>query len=204
MADPPRLLLSEALGRIHNGYVGLLRPTTREGSWIRRLGRSNFSHAVLFYRRKDSLGRSTLRLVEQIEPEGRAVPAEPYIRACPSGTFVVYRPKYTSSRRALGAVDWALENVPGVPYDKKGMFRSFLSHMPFFRWWIRPDDNDEANGDSKPTPLYCSAAVARACRVGGKLDLVPGLADRFTEPGDLAKSAALERLFTIVLPEDGR
>lgn len=191
----PALHIEHALPLILDGDIGLLHPTTREGRWIVRLSRSWYSHAVLFFWQQH--GRSSaLWICEQIEPEGREIPARPYILDCPSGTFTVFRPKKALRYKAGKAVDWARQNVPGVPYDKKGLWRAFWSHAPFIRWWLRPSEDDEANGGDR-RPLYCSAAVARASRLGGGLDLVPGLADHWTEPGDLAKSAALDRLFTI-------
>jgi len=199
MADSPSLPLSTALRQINNGDIGLMTPTTGTGNWIVRLGRSKFSHCCMFF--KQRMRQATVVwLVEQINPEGREVPARSYLKACPSGCVTVYRPRWANRHRAVTAVEWMRANVPGVSYDHKGLWRSFWAHAPVVRWWLRPDDDDEANGNGR-RPLYCSAAVARACRIGGGLDLVPGLSDSWTEPGDLAKSAALERLFTIVLPE---
>ena len=42
-------------------------------------------------------------------------------------------------------------------------------------------------------------AVSRACRRGG-VDPVPNLADRLTEPGDLARSAFFGYRFTLLPP----
>jgi len=46
------------------------------------------------------------------------------------------------------------------------------------------------NGDGDSSAPFCSEAVSRAWRLAG-VDLVPNLADRYTEPGDLARSAHL-------------
>jgi hypothetical protein len=57
-----------------------------------------------------------------------------------------------------------------------------------------PAKTDDALDGSLP---FCSQAVARAYREGWR-DLVPCLADRYTEPGDLARSALLQYQFTLV------
>jgi len=189
-----RVCLVNALRLIHNGDVGIFRPTTAKGRWIVRFGRHWASHVAMFVKLD---GR--LSMAEQTEPKGRIVGAEGYLRSLPSGTVAVYRPRWVNRYQRLKAVRWMLENVPGTPYDKKGLWRAFWSHAPFVRFWLRPNWDDESNGDRKS--LYCSAAVSRAMRVGG-LDPVHGLGDRWTEPGDLAKSAALVRQFEIVLSEE--
>ena len=192
---PPQVPIGKALGRIHDGDLGILRPTTAEGRWITRIGRARESHVLAFYWRRGGKGGKTLWIVEQIAPEGRTVPAKPYLLACPSETFTVYRVRKELRFDAKRAVEWALVNIPGVEYDEKGLWRSALSHMPYIRWYLKPSEDDEANGNG-PQPLYCSAAMSRMARAGG-VDLVPGLADRWTEPVDIRRSAALVPVLTI-------
>jgi len=71
-----------------------------------------------------------------------------------------------------------------------GVIDVFRAHVRLF---VRPETDDAANGTHPP---FCSQAVALACRAGG-VDPVPQLADRLTEPGDLARSPFFAYLFTL-------
>ena len=83
--------------------------------------------------------------------------------------------------------------LTGKPYGVRAVLRVALRKFPFIRWFVRPDMNDESNGDLP----FCSHAVARAyCRAG--LDPVPQLANRLTEPADLARSACFKYQSTLV------
>jgi hypothetical protein len=186
---------SEARRLIHIGDVGIMGPTTVTGRWIVWFGRHWASHCCVFYREYDG----TLRICEQTWPEGRTVDAEPYIRSCPSGLIVVYRPKWTSRYYRDKAVAWMLANVPGTPYDKKGIFRSLLTYLPGARGFFRPNYDDAANGHDR-RQLYCSGMVSRYLRTG-RLDPAHGLADNWTEPSDIAKSAVLDPVFRITFEE---
>lgn len=198
MAELPSLLLEKSLDAIHIGDVGIMGPTSWSGRWIVRLGRHWASHCCVFYRSKTG----ALWICEQIFPEGRVTPAKTYLRCCPSGLVVVYRPRWPNRYQRGKAIDWMLANVPGTPYDTHGIWRSLATYTPGLREWIRPNNDDEGNGDNK-RPLYCSGMVSRTLRKGN-LDPVHGLADNWTEPSDIAKSAVLDPLFRIVLPEVSR
>jgi hypothetical protein len=81
----------------------------------------------------------------------------------------------------------------------RGDGRAVASWLPVVRWLVRPVTDDRANGAHPP---FCSQAVAIACRAGG-VDPVPNLADRLTEPGDLARSPFFRYRFTLV-PDCGQ
>lgn len=191
-----RLPYSEAERQIRIGDVGIMGPTSCSGRAIVWFGRHWASHCCVFYRDADA----SLRICEQIMPEGRTVPAVWYVNACPSGLIVVYRPKWTSRHYRDKAVAWMLDNVPGTPYDRKGIIRSFLTYVPGVRGFWRPDYDDSGNGGDR-RPLYCSGMVSRFLRTGN-LDPAHGLADSSTEPSDIAKSAVLDPIFRITLPEE--
>ena len=55
-------------------------------------------------------------------------------------------------------------------------------------------DYDEQRKDGDPP--FCSEAVSIAVQAGG-VDPVPTLADRYTEPGDLARSLFFHYRFTL-------
>jgi hypothetical protein len=83
----------------------------------------------------------------------------------------------------------------GLPYGWRNVLNTAMCHLVGARLACRPslDDDEEPRG----TP-FCSEAVARAYReVPGGVDLVPNLADRFTEPADLARSSMLQYVCTI-------
>jgi len=86
----------------------------------------------------------------------------------------------------------AMKRIIGKPYGWRAILATACVHLPLIRWFVRPILSDGANG-SLP---FCSAAVSKAVRVGG-VDLVPNLADGFTEPGDIVRSAALSLRFVL-------
>jgi hypothetical protein len=84
----------------------------------------------------------------------------------------------------------------GCLYGWHNLWNVGLLHLPFIRWfWFaRPQTDDQVNGRHPP---FCSEAVAIACRAGG-VDPVRNLADRMTEPQDLARSLFFEYQGTLV------
>jgi hypothetical protein len=63
-----------------------------------------------------------------------------------------------------------------------------------WRWLVRPDLNDRRFTSQPP---FCSEACVMADRLGGRVDPVPQLADRLTEPADLARSPFYRYRFTL-------
>ena len=94
-----------------------------------------------------------------------------------------------SRRRAL----LAMIGITGKQYGWVNLGRAALLHLPVFRFLVRPDTNDS---EISAWPPFCSQAVAMADRAGG-IDPVPNLADRLTEPGDLARSKFFQYRFTL-------
>jgi len=82
----------------------------------------------------------------------------------------------------------------GCRYGRWALFRVGLLHLPLIRWLVRPNLDDAGNGSGPP---FCSHAVAIATRAGG-VDAVRNLADRITEPGDLARSLFYRYAGTLV------
>lgn len=70
------------------------------------------------------------------------------------------------------------------PYGYRNVLLAAIRHLPIVRLFVRPLTNDN---ETSPYPPHCADAITRADRVGG-VDPVPNLADRVTEPGDLARS----------------
>jgi len=88
-----------------------------------------------------------------------------------------------------------MRRLCGCPYGYLGLATAALLHLPVVRWFVRPVTDDEAV-DRRPP--FCSHACAMADRLGGRVDPVPQLADRLTEPADLARSPFYAYRFTLM------
>jgi hypothetical protein len=126
---------------------------------------------------------------------GRAVTLSSQVRRWPN-RIDVYEvnpdgrwPEY--DRR--GAVRF-MRRLTGCDYGYCGLIATALLHLPVIRWFVRADVDDRAF-DRRPP--FCSHACAMSDRLGGGVDPVPHLADRFTEPADLARSPFYRYRFTL-------
>ena len=81
-----------------------------------------------------------------------------------------------------GAVRF-MRRLAGTDYGYVGLAAAAALHCPLVRLLVRPETDDAAI-DRRPP--FCSHACAMADRIGGGVDPVPHLADRLTEPADLA------------------
>lgn len=88
-----------------------------------------------------------------------------------------------------------MRRLCGCRYGYAGLIGAALLHLPVVRWFVRPELDDEAF-DRRPP--FCSQACAMADRLGGGVDPVPHLADRLTEPADLARSPLYRYRFTLI------
>ena len=88
-----------------------------------------------------------------------------------------------------------MRRLCGCDYGYRGLATAALLHLPLVRWFVRPDVDDEAV-DRRPP--FCSHACAMADRLGGGVDPVRHLADRLTEPADLARSPFYRYRFTLI------
>lgn len=88
-----------------------------------------------------------------------------------------------------------MRQFAGTPYGWWNVARAGFLHLPVVRLLVPAETDDTANGTYPP---FCSQAVSRAVRDGG-VDPVPNLADRLTEPADLARSSFFRYRFTLIL-----
>jgi hypothetical protein len=88
-----------------------------------------------------------------------------------------------------------MRRLAGCDYGYVAVLSAAMLHMPFVRMAVRAEVEDDAV-DRRPP--FCSQACAMVDRVGGGVDPVPHLADRLTEPADLARSPFYEYIFTLV------
>jgi hypothetical protein len=173
---------------IRNADVLLFRRRNRITKAIMVAGRSRYTHAAMAGWWKDRL-----MCVEMTSGGGRAQLLSNIVQrwpGCVDVYSVIARPPRFAPWRAL---DVMIE-ITGRPYGWFNLFRASALHMPFVRFLVRPDEDDTS---SSTWPPFCSHAVSKALRAGGG-DPVPNLADRHTEPGDLARSAMLKYQFTLI------
>ena len=155
-------------------------------------GRGLHSHAAKVGRWKEDL--LCLEVREWVG--GRVVTLASQVRRYP-GRIDVYEtnpdlrwPQYDRA----GAVGH-MRRLGGCDYGWGNVLAAALVHLPGIRLLARPNTNDRL-ADRRPP--FCSQAVAAAERVGGGVDPVPYLADRLTEPADLARSLFYRYRFTLL------
>jgi hypothetical protein len=186
---PKQRLVSLAAGRqqIVDGDLLLFR----RRSLISIAGRGEHSHAA-----KAAWWGEDLFCLEVREWHGgRAVTVESQVRRFPA-RIDVYRanpanrwPEYDRTRASA-----MMRRLAGCDYGYAGLLAAAMLHLPLIRMAVRAEVDDDAI-DRRPP--FCSQACAMVDRVGGGVDPVPHLADRLTEPADLARSPFYEYLFTL-------
>ena len=88
-----------------------------------------------------------------------------------------------------------MRRLAGCDYGYRNVLAASLLHLPILRLFVKPNTDDRAE---TRLPPFCSEAVARAERSGGNVDPVRHLADRITEPADLARSPFYKYRFTLI------
>lgn len=180
--------LAAARKEAHDGDLLLFR---RRGL-ISIAGRGDHSHAA-----KAAWWGDDLFCLEVREwYGGRAVTLESQVRKYP-GRIDLYRtnpddrwPEYDRAR----AITW-MRRLAGCDYGYTAVLAAAMLHLPIVRLAVRAEVEDSAV-DRRPP--FCSQACVMADRVGGGVDPVPHLADRLTEPADLARSPFYQYACTLV------
>jgi hypothetical protein len=185
--DQLRLLCcAKAAYQVRDADVFLHRSHAWYSSLFRASGRSEYSHASLAAHWHGRI--HCLQAVWGGDPK----PLLSRMVALAPGQIDVYRcNRLSTADREIIAAD--MIEVVGRGYSWQGILRASLSHLPIVRLFVAIDSDDRVGA----TPnAFCSHAVAHCyARLGH--DLVPNLADRLTEPGDLAHSALLQYQFTL-------
>jgi hypothetical protein len=191
MAQGDRLkfvTMSAARGHVRDGDLLLFR----RRSLISIAGRGTHSHAA-----KAAWWGDDLFCLEVREwYGGRAVTLESQVRKYP-GRIDLYRtnpddrwPEYDRAR----AITW-MRRLAGCDYGYTAVLSAAMLHLPVVRLAARAEVEDSAI-DRRPP--FCSQACVMADHLGGGVDPVPHLADRLTEPADLARSPFYQYAFTLV------
>jgi hypothetical protein len=192
--EATRLIRDADLLLFRRAPLSLRSPGSIVGKAIATSGRSDYSHAAkaVWWRCNSP---SVLLCVEVREfYGGRAVTLESQVRENP-GRIDVYRANEAGcvEYSRFGAAAYML-SFTGQPYGYGAIARAAKAYIPFVRWAFETD-SDDRQCDSHA--VFCSEAVSRADRIGGGVDPVPNLADRDTEPGDLARSDFYRYQFTL-------
>lgn len=85
------------------------------------------------------------------------------------------------------------KRLTGCDYGYGAVLEAALLHLPIIRTFVSPNVEDQSV-DRRPP--FCSQACAMADRLAGGVDPTPQLADRLTEPADLARSPFYQYAFT--------
>lgn len=183
--------LNEYDSLIRDGDLLLFRGRGLLSRLIGVAGRSEYTHAARAVWWGDLLFCCEVRE----RKGGRAVTLESQVQKYP-GMIDVF--ETNPSRRwddydRRGAVSYT-RRLAGCDYGYLGVLKAALRHLPLWRFLIRPDMNDQKRTSQPP---FCSQACAMADRLGGGVDPVPHLADRVTEPADLARSPFYRYRFTL-------
>ena len=184
----PLVPLADARPQIADGDLLLFR---RRGL-IAIAGRGEHSHAA-----KAAWWGDELFCLEVREWHGgRAVTLESQLKKYP-GRIDLYHtnpanrwPEYDRTRSTT-----MMRRLAGCDYGYAAVLAAAMLHLPFVRMAVRAEVEDDAI-DRRPP--FCSQACAMVDRVGGGVDPVPHLADRLTEPADLARSPFYKYAFTLV------
>jgi hypothetical protein len=178
----------EVRSRIQDGDLLLFR----RRSLISQAGRGSHSHAA-----KAAWWGEDLFCVEIREwVGGRAVTLSSQVRRLPAriDVFEVNPDDRWPEYDRLGAVRF-MRRLAGCQYGYASLVGAAIVHLPIVRWLTSPSF-DDLSIDRRPP--FCSQACALADRLGGGIDPVPHLADRFTEPADLARSPFYRYRFTLI------
>jgi hypothetical protein len=192
--DATRLIKDADLLLFRRAPLSLGSPGSIISKVIATSGRSDYTHAAkaVWWRCNSP---SVLLCVEVREfYGGRAVTLDSQVRKNP-GLIDVYtaNDSLAVEYSRFGAAAYML-SFTGQPYGYEAIARAAGAYLPFVRLAYRTD-TDDAQIDHHA--VFCSEAVSRADRLGGGVDPVPNLADRDTEPGDLARSDFYRYQFTL-------
>jgi hypothetical protein len=185
--------LSEAKRKIRNGDLLLFRRRCA----ISVAGRGEHSHVA-----KAAWWGDDLFCLEVISMHGgRAITLASQVEQYPGriDVFQVNPRNRWNQYDRRGAVRF-MRRFCGYGYGYAGLVAAAFLHLPVVRWLVRPNVDDKFI-DRRPP--FCSQACAMADRIGGGVDPVPHLADRLTEPADLARSPFYRYRFTLVPDENG-
>jgi hypothetical protein len=183
--------LADVADDIRDGDLLLFRGRGAVARLIGVAGRSEYSHAARAVWCGNDLFCCEVRELRG----GRAVTLASQVRRFP-GLIDVFEVNPSNRWREYnrrGAVRY-MRRLAGCDYGYLGVLQAALRHAPLWRFLVHPDSDDQR---APGQPPFCSQASTMADRLGGGVDPVPHLADRLTEPADLARSPFYRYRFTL-------
>jgi len=187
--------LSQAKPEIQDADLLLFRGKGIISRLIRSFGRGKYSHAA-----KASWIKGELFCLEVREWRGgRAVTLSSQVQKFPGQidvfeTNAIKLPDYNRTK-----ADSLMLLFAGIEYGYSDIIATAVLHA----WGLRLIAQANVDDDFvSKRPPYCSAACAIADRVGGGIDPVPNLADKITEPSDLARSQLYRYRCTLIPDEE--
>ncbi len=187
--DPQRMNVPYADARRHIGDGDLL--LFRRRGLISIAGRGEHSHAA-----KAAWWGHDLFCLEVMQLSGgRAVTLSSQVTPYP-GRWDVYEanPENRWPDYDVAGSTRYMKRLCGCDYGYWGLMTAALLHLPVVRFFLKADTED---GAVDHRPPFCSQACVMADRIGGGVDPVEHLADRLTEPADLARSPFYRYKFTL-------
>jgi hypothetical protein len=182
---------SESAPQIGSGDLLLFRGSGLISRLIGTAGRSRYTHAAKAIWWNDILFCCEVRELRG----GRAVTLESQVRRFPGQIDVFHvDPEVRWPEYDFDRANRFMLQLTGCDYGYAGLLKAAVLHVPLWRLLVKPELNDASIADHPP---FCSHACAMADRLGGGVDPVPHLADRITEPGDLARSPFYRYQFTL-------
>lgn len=200
----------DAAPLLQTGDVAMFRGKTWVSWLIKHFGGGPYSH-VAMVSKIGSNGKAYTELVEFREFIGsRAVSLRSQLD---NQDIDIFRPikeiktsKYAYTFNGVTAVDY-IRAMTGTSYSYWKILVFVMQRVPFVRWFV----SSYFEEDSNDTLQVCSTAVAEAlCRgyegvhlseddggVVPPFDIMPFKPNGYMEPNDVARTAALEYLFTI-------
>lgn len=196
-----QLRYAKARDQIRTGDLLLYKPRwwAIHSRLICVAGRTPYCHAAMAYWNRSTVEQAVLlSVLEMCARGGRQSSLAEQVDRYP-GLIDVFESglEHTMTGRRQFYRHRAVEVMTGFVGRRYGwwnLLRTSLVHLPFVRLLVRPSTDDQLENGHPP---FCSQAIAAACRAGG-VDPVPNLADRMTEPGDLARSPFFKYRFTLV------
>ncbi len=191
MSSAKQRTLSECCEEIQDGDLLLFRGRGLVSRAIAAAGRTHYTHAA----RTAWWGNDLFCCEVREFYGGRAVTLESQVRRKP-GSIDVFEanPDGLWSNYSRDGATRYMRRLAGCDYGYLGVLRAAVLHLPVWRFLWSPDTSDDRVTDQPP---FCSQACVMADRLGGGVDPVPHLADRLTEPGDLARSPFFRYRFTL-------
>ncbi len=183
--------LAEVASQIWSGDLLLFRGSGLSSRLIGTAGRSPYTHAARAIWWQETLFCCEVRELKG----GRAVTLASQVRKYPAAIDVfATNPDNRWPEYDRQSADRFMLQLAGCDYGYASVLRAALLHLPLWRFFVRPETCDAV---ASQRPPFCSEACAMADRIGGKVDPVPHLGDRITEPADLARSPFYRYRFTL-------